>query len=236
MANVLRYQERRSMVLGNPMQKKRAVVSKISERRLSARKLAAAEYEKRRAAVLTAAAAVFKELGYGAATVDDVARRAQMDRASVYYYFHGKEDLFREMVGDATAENVEMAERVAQSERSPREKLRVLIQRLFDSYERHYPYLYVYVQEDMSRLLQDKSPWSNKIRALNHRFDVAVVGIIQEGLDRGIFKSEGDAKLLAAGVVGMCNWSHRWFEPNKKYRAADIANAFAEMVIDGLSG
>ncbi len=121
------------------------------------------------------------------------------------------------------------------SERSPREKLRVLIQRLFDSYERHYPYLYVYVQEDMSRLLTDKSSWSNKMRALNHRFDVAVVSIIQEGLDRGIFKSAGDAKLLAAGVVGVCNWSHRWFEPSRKYRAADIANVFADMVIDGLS-
>jgi TetR/AcrR family transcriptional regulator, cholesterol catabolism regulator len=41
---------------------------------------------------------------------------------------------------------------------------------------------------------------------------------------------------LAAGIVGMCNWSHRWFEPNKKYRATDIASAFAEMVIDGLAG
>ena len=229
------YQERHLNDKGRPMQKKQAATSKISARRQTARKLAAVDYSKRRATVLTAAAAVFKELGYGAATVDDVARRAAMDRASVYYYFHGKEDLFREMVGGATTENVEMAEHIAKSDRDTEDKLRVLIHGLFDSYERHFPYLYVYVQEDMSRLLQDKSAWSKKIRALNHRFDVAVVGIIQEGLDRGRFKSKGDAKLLAAGVVGMCNWSHRWFEPNRKYRAAEIADAFADMVIDGLT-
>ena len=62
-----------------------------------------------------------------------------------------------------------------------------------------------------------------------------MVSIVKAGLDRGTFRSEGDARLLAAGVVGMCNWSHRWFEPNRKYRAAEIARAFADMVIDGLA-
>ena len=144
------------------MPKKQVELSRISARRTTARKLAAVDYEKRRVKVLTAAAAVFKELGYGAASVDDVARRAEMDRASVYYYFKGKEELFREMVGGATAENVEMAERIAQSDEPPKDMLRHLIEGLFASYERHYPYLYVYVQENMSRLVQDKSPWSRK--------------------------------------------------------------------------
>jgi AcrR family transcriptional regulator len=220
---------------GEPMQKRLEATSKISARRLNARKVAAADYEKRRAEVLKAAALVFKEMGYGSATVDDVARRAEMDRASIYYYFKGKKDLFREMVVEATTENVEMAERIARSDRPPPDKLRLLIHGLFGSYERHFPYLYVYVQEDMSRLLQDRSAWSKKILALNHRFDVAVVRIVQEGLDRGSFSSKGDAKLLSAGVVGMCNWSHRWFEPGGKRRGADIADVFADMVIDGLA-
>ena len=216
------------------MRTKAAETSKISERRLAARKTAAVEYEKRRARVLKAAAEVFKELGYSTATVDDVAKRAKIDRASIYYYFKGKKDLLREMVGGATAENVDMAEDIANSDRSPREKLRKLMVDLLVSYERHYPYLYVYVQEDMSRLLQDKSPWSKRMVALNHRFDVAVVQIIQEGLKSKAFRSTGDAKLIAAGVVGMCNWSHRWFEPSGKRRAAEIAETFADMVLDGL--
>jgi AcrR family transcriptional regulator len=212
------------------------VDSKISARRLSARKTAAVDYEKRRGEILKAAALVFREMGYGSATVDDVARRADIDRASIYYYFKGKKDLLREMVGDATIENVEMAERIAQSTEPPNVKLRHLIIGLFKSYERHFPYLYVYVQEDMSRLAQDRSPWSKKILALNRRFDVAVVRIVQEGFERGFFQSKGDSKLIAAGIVGMCNWSHRWFEPTQPGRAAEIAGIFADMVIDGLNG
>lgn len=217
------------------MQGKEVETSKISARRRNARKVAAADYEKRRAMILSAAAEVFKDLGFGAATVDDVAQRADMDRASIYYYFNGKRDLFREMVGGATAENVEMAERIAGSSEAPPAKLRALICDLFDSYERHYPYLYVYVQEDMNRLLQDRSAWSKKIMALNRRFDAAVVHIVQEGLDNGSFAAVGEAKIIAAGVVGMCNWSHRWFEPSEHRRASDVSAVFADMVLGGLA-
>ena len=208
--------------------------SRISDRRQNARRTAAADYEKRRASLLSAAADVFKEMGYGAATVDDIARRAEMDRASVYYYFSGKKDLFREMVGDATRENVEMAERTARLDCPPREKLRRVIHALFESYQRHYPYLYVYVQEDMSRLAQDRSAWSKGIIALNRRFDAAMLSIVQDGLSSGEFVSSGDAKVISAGVVGMCNWSHRWFDPAGPYRPAQVADAFAEMVLGGL--
>jgi AcrR family transcriptional regulator len=216
------------------MKPKPAEKSKISARRLSARRTAAADYERRRSKILDAAAQVFKEKGYGAASVDDVAQLAEMDRASIYYYFSGKKELFREMVGGATLENVEMAEHIAGSRQPPDAKLRALICGLFESYRKHFPYLYVFVQEEMTHLAGDRSAWSKKIMALNHRFDVATHTILQEGIRSGLFVSRGDAKLLAAGIVGMCNWSHRWYEPSGKRSAEEIAEAFADMVLTGL--
>lgn len=209
-------------------------MSKISARRTSAREAGAAEYAKKRKEILHTAAVVFKEMGYEAATVDDVAKRAMIDRASLYYYFKGKKDLFREMVGEATSDNVDMAESIAASDRTPEEKLRNLIVALFESYARHYPYLYVYLQEDMSRLAQDNSPWSNNIIALNRRFDVAVTGIVKEGIDKGSFRSKGSPKLIVAGILGMCNWSHRWFRVDGSLPAGEIADVFADMALSGL--
>lgn len=216
------------------MSSKTAVNSKISTRRQNARRIAAVDYERRRAQILGAAAQVFKEVGYSAASVDEIAQRAEMDRASIYYYFSGKKELFREMVGDATTENVEMAERISIADLPSDRKLRDLITGLFQSYERHYPYLYVFVQEDMTHLARDQSAWSKKIIALNRRFDAATCKILQDGIDDGLFSSGGDAKLLAAGVVGMCNWSHRWFEPTGKRSAGEIADTFADMILNGL--
>ena len=112
--------------------------------------------------------------------------------------------------------------------------MRRLIVTLFESYERHYPYLYVYLQEDMSRLAQDKSAWSTNIINLNRRFDVAVTRIVAEGLKSGVFVSSGSPKLIVAGILGMCNWSHRWFKSNGRLHASEIAEIFADMVLNGI--
>lgn len=210
-------------------------MSKISARRQSARNIGAEEYERKRTEILRVAAAVFKEAGLGNATVDEVAKRAGLDRASLYYYFKGKAELFREMVGTATSDNVDMAEAIARSADDPETKLRKLIVALFQSYERHYPYLYVYLQEDMARLTHDNSDWSRSILQLNQRFEVAVTGIVGEGLDNGAFVSDGSPKLIMAGVVGMCNWSHRWFRAEGPMSATEIAVVFSDMILRGLA-
>jgi AcrR family transcriptional regulator len=177
---------------------------------------------------------VFKEKGFAATTVDDIGRRAKMDRATVYYYFTGKKELFREMVNEATNENVTMAERIAGLEQPPRKKLRGLIEGLLQSYVKHYPYLYVYVQEDMLRLTKDGSGWGKQMIALNHRFDQAVFKIVQEGLSSGDFVSNRDPRLITAGIIGMCNWTHRWFDPTGQLSSTELARVFAELVLDGL--
>lgn len=207
--------------------------SNISSRRINARKTGDDEYEKKRKKIITGAAAVFREKGYQAANVGDIAKKAGIDRASIYYYYKGKTELFHEMVEEANFGNVVMAEQIAASDDTPLSKLRILIERLFESYERHYPYLFVYVQEDMTRVLSDKTAWSVKMRALSRRFDTAVISIIQDGLDDGTFGTKGNAKLLAAGIIGMCNWSHRWFEPGK-HDVHQIALSFSDMILHGL--
>lgn len=209
--------------------------SNIAARRSRARKKAAGDYEKQRQAIIQAAVESFREMGFEAVRIDDIARRAQLDRASVYYYFKGKKEIFREIIGSATSANVERAETIAGAARPPAEKLRQLIRDLFDIYERHYPVVYLYLQEDLGRLVQDDSKWGRELVALNRRFDAAVLAIVEEGMASGTFRPGPDPAIISKGVVGMCNWSHRWFEPSGKYRAAEIADSFADMVIHGLA-
>jgi len=209
-------------------------MSKISARRLNALSIGAEEYNKKRAHILKVAGRVFKQVGYDGASVDDIAKQAGMNRASLYYYFKGKSEIFREIVGEATKGNVEMAERIAGSDATPRSKLRALVVELFESYERHYPYMYAYLQEDMNRLEKRNSKWSKSIIKLNSRFNVAAAQIIEQGQRTGAFRKIGSPKLLTAGILGMCNWSHRWYRVDGKLTAREIAEVFADMVLEGL--
>ena len=50
--------------------------------------------------ILTAASKLFREHGYGATTMDSVAREADVSKATVYVYFSGKRELFAAVIAE----------------------------------------------------------------------------------------------------------------------------------------
>lgn len=67
--------------------------------------------------ICEAALAVFAEKGFAAARLEEIARRAGVSKGTLYLYFKDKEDLFRAVVRDTVAPNLEaMREGLAQSE------------------------------------------------------------------------------------------------------------------------
>src|SRR3546814_6163371 len=78
--------------------------SNISKRRSSALKEGSAEYLAKRAELLAIAANQFKTKGYRSAKLAEIGLKAGLDRATVYYYFGSKEELFRERSEEHTSE------------------------------------------------------------------------------------------------------------------------------------
>ncbi len=57
--------------------------------------------------ICAAALDVFAEKGFAAARLDEIARRAGVSKGTLYLYFQDKEDLFRAVVRDTVAPNIE---------------------------------------------------------------------------------------------------------------------------------
>jgi TetR/AcrR family transcriptional regulator, cholesterol catabolism regulator len=214
---------------------KPAQKSKIARRRQLALRSGEQDYKERRAQLLQAAGRIFREKGYEKASIGDFAKAVGIDRASIYYYISSKEELFREMVHEAVRDNVLMVEQIRESAATPEEKVRALIVGIMRSYEKHYPYLYAYVQEDMARIAGDKTPWGKEMKLFSERFVVATVGIIQQGIDDGSFRLKSlSAQMIAFAVIGMCNWSHRWFRPSGRISLDMVGQSFAELALKGI--
>ena len=77
--------------------------------------------------ILRTAADLFRERGYRASTLDDIAARLGMSKASLYTYFRGKE----EMLATISRETIEGFTRelglVLRSDLSPEDKLRRIV-------------------------------------------------------------------------------------------------------------
>ena len=211
-----------------------AASSKIDARRRAALEKRGGNYVARREALLRAAAEVFRAKGFDAVRMDHVAEELGVDRATLYYYFGNKTQLFRDVITEAVRENIETATAIASGEGTASEKLEHLIVSLFESYQRHYPLLYVYVQEDMRRLPADDPRQSDPLIEMTHRYDAAVASIIEQGIASGEFSPQLRPSLTAYAIIGAANWSHRWYAPEGELSGTEIGRHFAELFLAGL--
>ncbi len=192
-------------------------------------------YHERRREIAKAAAQLFNQRGFKGTSLAAVAEALATDRASLYYYIANKRELFDEVVREVSEDNVALAEAVLASGIPPVEKLRTLVVELMRSYGRNYPVLYVYIREDLTHVENGRTEWSRHMRGVNRRYDDAVTAIVQEGLDDGSIRPIASARVLAFGVIGMINWTNRWFVPDRSpHSADDLGAAYAEMVVAGL--
>jgi AcrR family transcriptional regulator len=75
----------------------------------------------RREAILSAGLEEFSQLGFAAARLDDVARRAGVAKGTIYLHFHDKEHLFQEIVGAMLAPFIGSLEALGHSDMPMRE-------------------------------------------------------------------------------------------------------------------
>jgi AcrR family transcriptional regulator len=212
------------------------MASGIGRRRAAALADGSAGYTPRRREIKDAAARVFRAKGYRGTSLGDIAEALGTDRASLYYYVASKEALFEEVVHDAAEANVRRAEQIRELDDDAPHKLQMLMAAVMASYQEYYPYLFVYIQEELNRLGDGKSEWSREMRKINRRFDEAVVGIVQAGMDDGTLRSVSPARVVAYGIIGMLNWTHRWYREvdGQLPDAEAIGLAFADTLVNGL--
>jgi AcrR family transcriptional regulator len=211
--------------------------SGISRRRAAALAEGGAAYAERRAEIIATAARIFREKGFHGASLADVAECLGTDRASLYYYIGSKDELFHEIVRDAGEAVTQQAEAIRDGAGTAVDKLNRLISSLMAAYSAHYPYLFVYIQEDLSKVADGRSAWARQMTAINKRYEDAVIGIVESGFEDGSIRPTGPARVIAYGVIGMVNWTHRWYREGASGMpsAAEIGQTFSEMVLKGLN-
>jgi hypothetical protein len=72
------------------------------------------------------------------------------------------------------------------------------------------------------------------MRRFGRMFENAIAELVQEGIDDGSLRPVGDATLVMHGIIGLINWTHRWYKPDGPYTHQQVAATFADMLLNGL--
>ncbi len=209
--------------------------SNISRRRQSALQEGSADYLAKRAELVEIAGRQFKAHGFKATTLAEIGHKAGLDRATVYYYFGSKEELFRECVRLGVDANIARCDAIfADKSRSAAERLRAVIQQLMSAYDHYYPHMYVYIQEEMSRITGEKSVWAQRILSQTRTFERIVLGLVSELIESGEMRKDIPVTVAANAIFGMLNWTHRWYQPGGAHPADQVSAAFADIFFEGM--
>jgi AcrR family transcriptional regulator len=189
---------------------------------------AAARREKRRAEILKSAAAAFRRRGYHGASVEEIADALRMTKGSLYYYFKNKEEILffcHDWSLDLLLAALAEAER---EDERPDARLRRLI----------VAFVHMILDElHGTALTLDPQalspPLLRKVIRKRDQFDRGLRRILQQGMSEGVF-APGDPKLLSFAILGAVNWITRWFDPRGASTSQEIADRFADYLVNGL--
>ena len=79
------------------------------------------------ARILDSAAGVFSEVGFSGARVDEIAERAGVNKAMIYYHIGNKDALYAEVIQNVIGNTAETIARKIKDVQDPEEKLRIYI-------------------------------------------------------------------------------------------------------------
>jgi AcrR family transcriptional regulator len=191
----------------------------------------------RRDDIVAAAAKVFKEKGYHQSTTEDIANEVGMLKGSLYYYIQKKEDLLYAVVEPPVRWMVCNLQEIAAMPCAAGTKVERLVAAHLETFDAHYPHIFVYLQEVAQGMtLRPGDGAGAELHRLGKQYRELVEEIIAEGVRQGEFAADLDVRMAAFGLLGMCNWMHKWYRADGHLRPSDIARTFVAILLNGLRG
>lgn len=179
--------------------------------------------------ILDAAAQIFSQKGFHAASMQDIAQAVNLQKGSLYHHVTSKQEILFSLLDRALDMLIQHIEQVISQPLNPEEKLRQAMIAYLHTMLEHRDLAAVLLLEHRSLELQYQS------RHFPHRdrFERLWRDLIQEGVDRGTFES-ADPGLASKSLLGVMNWTITWYSPQGKLSAEEIGNAFAGLFLNGL--
>ncbi|MCU1413230.1 MAG: transcriptional regulator, TetR family [Microbacteriaceae bacterium] len=185
---------------------------------------------KRRSQIREVAAGLFDTRGYRETSMEAIAAAIGIKKASLYYYFRGKDELLVEMHEEMI--DLILAQQQARLDKgvlSWKDQLLGIMTDLISLQETHPGYLRVFFEHfrELPRGVQ------GPIQAKRDRYGEFVVEVIRNGIAAGEFR-DTDAGITALCILGSCNWTYQWLRPAGRLNASEVAKAFWSIYLGGI--
>jgi TetR/AcrR family transcriptional regulator len=184
--------------------------------------------DRRSKEILRAALRGFRERGYHATTLEDIAERLGVGKTALYHYFPDKESILYACHQESLAELDRIIKGAKKLETAAerlgfviREHVRVMTDTLEGS-----PLAF-----EVAALSAERQ---HEVIAARDRYERALRRIIAHGIEDGEFRTV-NPKIAVFAILGAINWIARWYRPEGSLHADELGAEFAHHLVGGLT-
>ena len=177
---------------------------------------------------MRAAARVFRDRGFAAAGMRDIAVAADLSPGNLYHYFQGKDELLF-FCQDRSLDRLLAALGAARRDARP------LAARLRGVAVAHVLVLLDEVEGSAAHLEVDALPprLRSRIVAKRDRYERGVRALVAGGMRDGALRTT-DATIATRAFLGALNWTAHWYRPDGPQPARQVADLVADYAVAGL--
>ena len=187
--------------------------------------------ELRREAILQHALALFDRQGFANTSLDDIARETGVKREAIYYYFKNRAEILLCIIRPQSEALVSGLRTVVDADLDPPTKFYQAIRNHLQRFDRHCLEMTISLRDIY---LDDARDVRGEMDETWRLYESMWTRIIAEGQAAGQFADCGDPKMIAFGVLGMCNWLARWYDPRKSVSVDELIETYFDMLAHGL--
>lgn len=203
----------------------------------------------RRHAMLEAAAAVFAEKGFDAASIDEIAQRAEFGKGTLYLYFpQGKEEMLREIISSIFEKEYEVTQKLWEDVHAVyptfRSRLEAYYENMISFYHQHRDLFRLIMKEVNRMFMGDDAEKAAFVREKRARVLELLVPQVQKAIEKKEL-NPNDPTLLAHMIMGnlhgfmmydayLCAPNKAAQPPNFVTASTDAAKRICAIVCDGI--
>ncbi len=172
---------------------------------------------------------LFREKGYSAGSMRDLAQSLGIEAASIYSHVRSKEEILRKICFDLATQFFESRDKIEARELGPTAKLQTAIKAHLQIITYNTDSSVVFLNE--WRHLSE--PYLNDFLEMREDYEDWFIGIINCGIDKREFASM-NLKFAMLTVLSSLNWVANWYRPGGEMSLEEIKTELTQFITAGL--
>lgn len=173
---------------------------------------------------------LFNEKGFSETSIQDIVDALGVTKGTFYYYFSSKQQLLAD-IHQAFIEDILTQEKeiFADSNKDCKTKIYEIVRMLMRSIEKQGPAARIFFRE----IRHLKEHHVAGVIEKRDQFRLYLQRVVETGIENNELRKDLRADIVTFAILGMCNWSYYWFEPDGPVTDEEVAVMYTDIILNG---